>query len=73
MLGGSAEPQDRHAVVQALLDVAAVRPAAVARELAERLLEDPDALVARQAQDVLTAIEDVSGAGRAAGYARFGL
>ena len=72
-LCASAEPQDRHAVAQALLDVAAVRPAAVARELAERLLDDPDPLVARQAQDVLTAIEHVSDADRAACYARFGL
>jgi hypothetical protein len=72
-LCASAEPQDRHAVAQALLDVAAVRPAAVARQLAERLLEDPDPLVARQAQDVLTAIEHVSDADRAACYARFGL
>ena len=72
-LCASAEPQDRHAVAQALLDVAAVRPAAVARELAERLLEDPDPLVARQAQDILTAIENVSDADRAACYARFGL
>jgi hypothetical protein len=72
-LCASTEPQDRHAVAQALLDVAAVRPAAVARELAERLLEDPDPLVAGQAQDVLTAIENVSDADRAACYARFGL
>jgi hypothetical protein len=72
-LCASTEPQDRHAVAQALLDVAAVRPAAVARELAERLLEDPDPLVARQAQDVLTAIENVGDADRAACYARFGL
>jgi hypothetical protein len=69
----SAEPQDRHAVAQALLDVAAVKPAAVARELAERLLKDPDPLVARQAQDVMTAIEHVSDADRAACYVRFGL
>lgn len=72
-LCASAEPQDRHAVTQALLDVAAVRPAAVAADLAERLLEDPDPLVARKAQDVLTAIEGVSDADRAACYARFGL
>jgi hypothetical protein len=69
----SAEPQDRHAVAQALLDVAAVKPAAVAAGLAERLLEDPDPLVARQAQDVLTAIEHVSDADQAACYARFWL
>jgi hypothetical protein len=72
-LCASAEPQDRHAVTQALLDVAAVRPAAVAAGLAERLLTDPDPLVAQQAQDVLTAIEHVSDADRAACYARFGL
>jgi hypothetical protein len=72
-LCASAEPRDRHAVAQALLDVAAVKPAAVAADLAERLLTDPDPLVARQAQDVLTAIEHVSDADRAACYARFGL
>jgi hypothetical protein len=72
-LCASAEPQDRHAVAQALLDVAAVRPAAVARDLAERLVEDPDPLVARLAQDVLTAIEHVSDSDQAACYARFGL
>jgi len=72
-LCASAEPQDRHAVAQALLDVAEVRPAAVAAGLAERLLTDPDPLVARQAQDVLTAIEHISDADQAACYARFGL
>jgi hypothetical protein len=69
----SAESRDRHAVAQALLDVAAVRPAAVAAGLAERLLTDPDPLVARQARDVLTAIEHVSDADRAVCYSRFGL
>ena len=72
-LCASAEPQDRHAVAHALLDVAAVKPAAVAAGLAERLLEDPDPLVARRARDVLTAIEDVSDADRAACYTRFRL
>ena len=72
-LCASAEPQDRHAVAHALLDVAAVKPAAVAAGLAERLLEDPDPLVARRASDVLTAIEDVSDADRAACYTRFRL
>jgi hypothetical protein len=72
-LCASAEPQDRYAVAQVLLDVAAVRPAAVARNLAERLLEDPDPLVAHKAQDVLTAVEHVSDADRAACYARFTL
>ena len=70
-LGASAEPQDRHAVAQALLDVAAVRPAAVSATLAGRLLEDPDPLVAQKAQEVLTAVEHVSDAERAACYARF--
>jgi hypothetical protein len=59
-LAASTEPQDRHAVAQALLDVAAVRPGAVARELAERLLGDPDPLVAQKAQEVIAAIEDVT-------------
>jgi hypothetical protein len=72
-LSASAEPQDRHAVAQALLDVAAVKPAAVARSLAERLREDPDPLVAQKAQEVMTAIKHVSDTDRAACYARFGL
>ena len=70
-LSTSAEPQDRHAVAQALLDVSAVRPAAVSMTLAGRLLEDPDPLVAQKAQEVLTAAEHVSDAERAACYARF--
>ena len=55
-LSASAEPQDRYAVAQALLDVAAVRPDAVATSLAERLAEDPDPLVARAARELMTAI-----------------
>jgi hypothetical protein len=70
-LSASAEAQDRHAVAQALLDVAAVSPAAVSATLAGRLLEDPDPLVAQKAQEVLTAAEHVSDAERAARYARF--
>jgi hypothetical protein len=70
-LSASAEPQDRHAVAQALLDVSAVRPAAVSVTLAGRLLEDADPLVAQKAQEVLTAAEHVGDAERAACYARF--
>jgi hypothetical protein len=72
-LSTSPEPQDRHAVAQALLDVAAVKPAAVATNLAERLLDDPDPLVAQKAQEVMTAIEHVSDAERAACHVHFGL
>jgi hypothetical protein len=71
-LGASAEPQDRHAVAQALLQVAAVKPAAVARNLAARLAGDPDPLVAHEAGQVMTTIQHVSDADRAACYARFG-
>ena len=72
-LSASAEPRDRHAVAQALLDVAAVKPAAVAAGLAERLLDDPDPLVTQQARDVMAAIQHVTDAERAVCYARFGL
>lgn len=71
-LSASAEPRDRHAVAQALLDVAAVRPAAVSTGLAERLTGDPDPLVAQKAHEVLAAVEHVTDAERAACYARFG-
>ena len=69
----SAEPQNRHAAAQALLDVAAVRPAAVARDLAERLLDDPDPLVAQKAREVMTAIGHVTDRERADCYGHFGL
>lgn len=72
-LSASAEPQNRHAVAQALLDVAAVKPAAVARELAERLLDDPDPLVAQKAREVMTAIEHVADGEHADCYGHFGL
>jgi hypothetical protein len=55
-LTASTAPQDRHAVARALLDVAAVRPAAVAHGLAERLAKDPDPLVAQVAGEVMAAI-----------------
>jgi hypothetical protein len=71
-LAASADPHDRHAVAQALLDVAEVRPAAVARDLAERLASDPDPLIAAKAQQVMTAIEDVTDQDHADCYRRFG-
>jgi len=52
--------------------VASVKPAAVARNLAERLLDDPDPLVAQKAREVMDAIEPVTDAERAACYAHFG-
>jgi hypothetical protein len=70
-LAASAEPQDRHAVARALLDVAAVKPAAVPAELAGRLLDDPDPLIAQQAGEVMTAIEHVTDAERAGCCGRF--
>jgi hypothetical protein len=72
-LSASAEPQDRHAVAQALLDVAAVKPAAVAAALAERLLGDPDPLVAQKAREVMTAVGHVTDAERAVCYGHFEL
>ena len=71
-LAGGADPHDRHAVAQALLDVAGVKPAAVARDLAERLASDPDPLIAAKAQQVMTAIEDVTDQDHADCYRRFG-
>jgi hypothetical protein len=72
-LSASPEPQNRHAVAQALLDVAAVKPAAVSRDLAERLVDDPDPLVAQKAQELMTAIEHVTDDERADCYGHFGL
>jgi hypothetical protein len=56
-LAASADTRDRFAVAVALLGVAAVRPAAVARGLAQRLAGDPDPLIAAKAREVLAAIE----------------
>lgn len=72
-LAASAEPQDRYAVAEALTEVAAVRPAAVPRDLAELLLADADPLVAQKAEAVMTAIEHVTDAERADYYGHFGL
>jgi hypothetical protein len=59
-LAASADTRDRFAVAVALLGVAAVRPAAAARGLAQRLADDPDPLIAAKAREVLTAIEQVT-------------
>jgi len=72
-LSASAEPRDRHAVAQALLDVAALKPTAVAAGLAERLLDDSDPLVTQKAREVMAAIQHVTDAERAVCYARFAL
>ncbi len=71
-LAARADLLDRHAVAQALLGVAGVKPAAVARDLAERLASDPDPLIAAKAQQVMAAIEDVTDTGHADCYRRFG-
>ena len=70
-LAASAEPQDRYAVAQALLDIAAVKPAAVAPGLADRLAGDADPLVAGKAREVMTAIENVTDDERAGCYGHF--
>ena len=72
-LAGSPEPQDRHAVAEALLDIAGVKPAAVAAGLADRLTGDADPLVAGKAREVLTAIERVTDDERAGCYGHFRL
>ena len=70
-LAGSAEPQDRYAVAQALLEIAVVKPAAVAPGLADRLAGDADPLVAGKAREVMTAIENVTDDERAGCYGHF--
>jgi hypothetical protein len=70
-LAASADPRDRFAVAAALLGVAAVRPAAVARDLAQRLAGDADPLIAARAREVMTAIEQVTEREHAKCYRRF--
>jgi hypothetical protein len=72
-LAGSAEPQDRHAAAEALLDIAGVKPAAVPAGLADRLADDADPLVAGKAREVVTAIERVTDDERAGCYGHFRL
>src|ERR1035438_4532766 len=72
-LAASADLHDRYAVAQALLDVAEVKPAAVAQDLAECLASDPDPLIAAKAQQVMTAIGHVTDRDHADCYRRFGL
>jgi hypothetical protein len=70
-LAASEDTRDRMAVAAALLGLAGVRPAAVARGLAERLSEDPDPLIAEKARDVLAATEQVTDREHAECYQRF--
>jgi hypothetical protein len=70
-LAAGGKPRDRYAVADALLAVASVRPAAVAQDLAQRLAQDPDPLIAAKAQEVLAAIEPVTDADRAQCHGRF--
>ncbi len=70
-LAASDDVRDRFAVAVALLGLAGVRPAAVARGLAERLSGDPDPLIAEKARDVLAATEQVSDREHAECYQRF--
>jgi hypothetical protein len=71
-LGASADLHDRHAVAQALLGVAGVKPAAVARDLAERLAGDPDPLIAAEAREVIVAIAHVTDREHTDCYRHFG-
>src|SRR5580658_3164475 len=70
-LAASEDARDRFAVAAALLGLAGVRPAAVARGLAERLSEDPDPLIAEKARNVLSATEQVTESEHAECYQRF--
>jgi hypothetical protein len=70
-LVASADMRDRFAVATALLGIAEVRPAAVARGLAERLSGDDEPLIAARARDVLAATEQVTEREHAECYQRF--
>jgi hypothetical protein len=70
-LGTSADARDRFAVAAALLAIAQVRPAAVARGLAAKLADDADRLVAAKAAEVMSATEQVTERDHAACYGRF--
>jgi hypothetical protein len=70
-LAASADVRDRFAVAGALLAIAEVRPAAVARGLAERLSGDDEPLIAARARDVLAATEQVTEREHAECYQRF--
>jgi hypothetical protein len=75
-LAASADPQDRHAVAEALLGLAGSPPAPAARDvatwdalawdLAERLADDPDPLVAAKARMVTAAMTHVNDRGQTA-------
>jgi hypothetical protein len=58
-------------VAHALLEIAVVKPAAVASGLADRLAGDTDPLVAGKAREVMTAIENVTDDERAGCYGHF--
>jgi hypothetical protein len=70
-LAASDNTRDRFAAAVALLGLAGVRPAAVSRNLAERLSDDADPLVADKARDVLAATEQVTEREHAECYQRF--
>ncbi len=70
-LAASASIRDRFAVAAALLAMAAVRPAAVARDLAGQLADDPDPLVAAKAREVVAATEQVTDRDHGERYRRF--
>jgi hypothetical protein len=70
-LAASDDARDRFAAAVALLSLAAVRPAAVARDLAEQLSGDADPLIAEKARDVLAATEQVTEREHAECYQRF--
>lgn len=70
-LSDSPAAQDRHAVAQALLDIAGIRPDAVAAELAQRLQGDADPLVAAKAGEAVALIGQVSSSEPEDGYGHF--
>lgn len=71
-LAASADSRDRFAVAAALLGVAGIKPAAVARGLAGQLTGDADPLVAAKAAEVMAATEQVTDREHAESYQRLG-
>jgi hypothetical protein len=70
-LATSRDLQDRYVAAEALVAVAGVSPAAVAKDLAGQLAGDPDPLIAARAQQVTAAIADVTDREREEHYHRF--
>jgi hypothetical protein len=69
----SSDPHDRQEVASALLDLATVDGSAVPPDLATRLAEDPDDLVAKKGQEVVAAISSLPEKAYANRFGQFGI